>query len=80
MDTVGLRELRQNASEIVRRVEAGESLMITVSGREAAVLRPAADRTWRRWDDVRDVFAGPADPDWEQDRDLVDGSLRDPWA
>jgi prevent-host-death family protein len=33
MDRVGLRELRQQANEIVRRVEAGESSVVTVSGR-----------------------------------------------
>lgn len=80
MDTVGLRELRQHASELVRRVEAGETLTITVSGRPAAVLRPAADRTWRRHADIADVFAGPPDPAWETDRARLDDELRDPWV
>jgi prevent-host-death family protein len=78
MREVGLRELRQNASELIRSVEAGETVTVTVSGRPAAVLSPVASRTWRRWEDVRDVFEGPVDPDWEGDRDLVDHSLRDP--
>ncbi|MGW7681893.1 type II toxin-antitoxin system Phd/YefM family antitoxin [Kribbella sp. NPDC054772] len=38
MDTFGLRELRQHASDPVRRAEAGDHLVITVSGRPAAVL------------------------------------------
>jgi prevent-host-death family protein len=76
---VGLRELRQNASDLVRRAEAGEILTITVAGRPAAVLGPIAPRTWRSWDDVADVFTGEADPDWEADRDLLDHSPRDPW-
>ena len=79
MDTVGLRELRQDASELVRRVENGEHIDITVSGRLAARLVPATPRTWRRWDDVADAFAGPGDPAWRQDRDLVDQSLANPW-
>src|SRR6266566_537840 len=37
---VGLRELRQNASDIVRRVEAGDTVTVTVSGRPAARIVP----------------------------------------
>ncbi|MGD9703554.1 MAG: type II toxin-antitoxin system Phd/YefM family antitoxin, partial [Acidimicrobiia bacterium] len=33
MTSVGLRELRQDASELVRRVENGEEIEITVAGR-----------------------------------------------
>lgn len=80
MTTVGLRELRQNASEIVRRVEAGETVTITVSGRPAAVMRGVADRAWRRHEDIADLFTGPEDPQWLRDRDLLDGRPRDPWS
>jgi prevent-host-death family protein len=79
-DTVGLRELRQNASDLVRRVGAGEEITITVSGRPSARLVPARPTQWRAWADIADLFRGPADPDWERDRDLVDHDLRDPWA
>ncbi len=40
MVEIGLREVRQNASELVRRAQAGERLTITVSGRPAASLGP----------------------------------------
>jgi len=79
MSEVGLRELRQNASDLVRRAESGEHVTITVAGRPAAVIGPVTSRTWRRWDDVAAVFTGPADPDWADDRDLVDGAVQDPW-
>lgn len=79
METVGLRELRQAASEIVRRVEDGEEIEITVSGRLAARMVPAAPRRWQRWNDVAEVFAGRPDPDWERDRDPVDHSPANPW-
>lgn len=80
MGSVGLRELRQEASELVRRVEAGEEVTITVAGRPSARLVAAAPRRWRTWDDVLDLFQGPADPAWEQDRGSVDQAIRDPWA
>jgi prevent-host-death family protein len=79
MGEVGLREMRQNASELVRRAEAGEQVTITVAGRPAAVLGPVSPRAWRRWDDIADIFTGPADPDWDSDRELLDDSLVDPW-
>lgn len=79
MGTVGLRELRQQASELLRRVEAGEEVTITVAGRPSARLVPIAPRTWRTYDDVADVFSGRPDPEWETDRDRIDQQLRDPW-
>jgi prevent-host-death family protein len=60
---VGLRDVRQNASDIVRRVEAGESFVVTVSGRPAARLIPVGGRRWRRWDEVAAVLAGPGAPE-----------------
>lgn len=77
---VGLRELRQDASDLVRRAQSGEEITITVSGRPSARLVPAAPTQWRRWDDIAELFAGPADPDWEHDRDMVGDDLRDPWS
>ena len=78
MTVVGLRELRQQASELLRRVEAGEEVTITVAGRASARLVPATTRTWRTWDDVEELFTGSTDPTWQHDRDLIDSHLIDP--
>ncbi|WAX58947.1 type II toxin-antitoxin system prevent-host-death family antitoxin [Jatrophihabitans cynanchi] len=80
MERVGLRELRQDASELVRRVEAGEQIDITVSGRLAARLVPARPKRWLAWEDVADAFAGGPDGDWDRDRELIDQSVADPWV
>lgn len=40
MTSVGVRELRQRASELLRRVEAGESIEVTDRGRPVALLTP----------------------------------------
>jgi prevent-host-death family protein len=77
--TVGLRELRQDASELVRRAERGEEVGITVAGRLAARMVPPTPRRWQRWADVADLFAGRPDADWERDRTLVDQSVVNPW-
>jgi prevent-host-death family protein len=40
MTSVGIRELRQRASGLLRRVEAGETIEITDRGRPVAVISP----------------------------------------
>lgn len=40
MDRIGIRELRQNASEYVRRAERGETIEVTDRGRPVARLSP----------------------------------------
>lgn len=80
MSTVGLRELRQNASDLVRRVEEGEEITITVAGRPGARLVPATPRAWRQWADIAELFSGPADGTWEADRDRIAQDVRDPWT
>ena len=42
MGSIGIRELRQSASEYLRRVEAGEIFEVTDRGRPVAVLSPIA--------------------------------------
>lgn len=40
MASVGVRELRQRASELLRRVEDGETIEVTDHGRPVALLTP----------------------------------------
>jgi prevent-host-death family protein len=80
MGEVGLRELRQNASEVVRRVEAGEQITVTVSGRAAARLVPAGGRRWRRYAEVADLLAGPGAPGIADDASALDHAVQDPFA
>ena len=75
MVVVGLRELRQQASELVRRVEAGEEVTITRHGKEVV----AAPRAWRPYSAVAELFDGVADADWTDDRQAVDDALLDRW-
>jgi prevent-host-death family protein len=79
MARTGLRELRQQASELVRRAEQGETITVTVNGREVAQLIPIRQRQWRRGSDVAVIFTGPADVDWAADRERLDQGIRDPF-
>ncbi len=40
MERIGIRELRQNASEWLRRAQAGERIEVTKRGQVVAVLGP----------------------------------------
>jgi prevent-host-death family protein len=40
MKTIGVRQLRQRASEYLRRVEAGSTVEVTARGRAVALLVP----------------------------------------
>jgi prevent-host-death family protein len=78
--TTGLRELRQQASDLVRQAEAGETITVTVSGREVAELGPVRRNRWRRSADLAELFAGPAQAPGDSVGESVDGRPADPFA
>ena len=43
MDSVGVRELRQNASKVLDRVKSGEVIEVTERGNPVAFIAPIAD-------------------------------------
>ncbi len=47
MESIGIRELRQNASKYVKRAGAGERIEITDRGLTVATLGPASKDRWR---------------------------------
>jgi prevent-host-death family protein len=77
--TISHEELRSNVTKVLRRVEAGEELMITVSGRPVASLGPAKGRCWVPSSQLTELWSAPADPTVAADLERLDGGLRDPW-
>lgn len=65
MTRVGIRELRQRASELLRLVAAGETIEVTDRGRPVAVLAPLPERgaleRLRAAGDVSSATAGLGD-------------------
>ena len=45
MASIGVRELRQRASELLRRVAQGETIEVTDRGRRVAILSPPPEGT-----------------------------------
>ena len=72
----GIREIKDNLSEYVRRAEAGDRIAVTAHGRVVAMLVPADEeargrRRTRLEQMIADGRARPA---------LEDGNLPDDWA
>ncbi|CAN5238484.1 hypothetical protein BH09ACT5_BH09ACT5_22860 [soil metagenome] len=84
MTSVGLRELKQNPSEVVARAEHGETIVITVQGRPVAQLVPLVPQR-RRWmpaeELARELEGLEPDPTLAAELDaLRDGdTIIDPW-
>ena len=67
MGDIPARDLRNNVSGVLRRVEAGERVRVTVSGRPVAQLGPLPGRPQTiAWE----VFLAGAD-DWRADSGLA---------
>ena len=80
---IPVRELRNRVSEVLRRVEAGETLEVTVNDRPVAVLMPRSTRPATM--PTQAFLAGlvQADPDLRRDLEtqLTESTddLADPW-
>lgn len=87
--TISQRELRNDNADIMRRVERGESFVVTRNGVPIARVVPHRDTAKRRFVPVEDVVRALAGlGDWgsaEFDREqaaldaAVDDAVRDPW-
>ncbi len=79
MSDVASRELRNSTRSLLDRVEAGETLTITVDGRPTAVLAPIGRRPrWVTRDEfVSNVLTFQADPALTADLDELAGEMTD---
>jgi prevent-host-death family protein len=77
-EQIGLRELRQNASDVVRRAENGTDFEVTVNGRAAVRLSSVQPKVWRGPADLAVIYAGPHWGD-AASRDELDQAIDDPW-
>jgi prevent-host-death family protein len=77
------RELRNHTAEVLRRVEEGERVEITVNGRPVAELGPIdTRREFVPSDELRRKLAGvlPADDPLAEELKAADTPARDPFA
>lgn len=62
MERIGVRELRQNASKYLKRVEAGETIEVSDRGRPVARIVPIGLTGWDRLVAEGRVRHGEGDP------------------
>lgn len=83
MTDVASRELRNNTRAVLARVEAGESITITVDGRAVATLEPVRRRrSWMtREEFVREILTHQADPGLREELQALNPDTTDdiPW-
>jgi len=79
MSEVASRDLRNQTRALLDRVEAGESLTVTVDGRPVAVLQPVGRRPlWvSRNEFASQVLPRQADPGLGADLDELGGEMTD---
>jgi prevent-host-death family protein len=70
--TISQRQLRNDNGEIMRRVEAGESFVITRHGVPVGELRPLARRRFVPKDEVLEAFRGAPTIDYTELRADLD--------
>lgn len=80
MTVIPQKELRNQVGAVLRRVEGGETLTVTVSGRPVARLSPIRHRRWVSGDDLAAVWAGPAPTGMESDLAGLGGAVADPFV
>jgi prevent-host-death family protein len=73
--TISQRQLRNDNGEIMRRVEAGESFIVTRNGVPIGELTPLKRRQFVPKDEVLEAFRGAPKIDYEQLRDDLDAIL-----
>lgn len=83
MTMVGARDLRNDTAGLLRRVQAGEEVVITVRGQPVAQLvplRPARRRWLPRAEVALRLLSGQADPGLRSDLAQLAGETTDDLA
>ncbi len=65
---------------MLRRVEAGETLTVSVAGREVAEISPVRKRRWVSGPALDRVWRGPTPRGLEEDLARMDAAVVDPYA
>ena len=80
MSDIAQKELRNQVGEVLRRVEAGETLTVTGAGRPVAELGPAHRRRWVGGATLAAIWLGKAPRGLEADLERLPAGVVDPFA
>ncbi|HVX19832.1 MAG TPA: type II toxin-antitoxin system prevent-host-death family antitoxin [Acidimicrobiales bacterium] len=80
MTTIPQKMLRNEVGAVLRRVEAGETMTVTVAGRPVAELVPTGRRHWVSGAALASVWRTPAPRGLAEDLRGLEAGLADPFA
>ncbi len=80
MSSIPQKELRNQVGAVLRRVEAGETLTVTVAGRPVAELGPAHRRRWVSGAALAGIWHTRAPRGLDTDLETVPAGIVDPFA
>ncbi len=80
MDTIPQKDLRNDVGAVLRRVEAGEHLVVTVAGRPVAELSPVQRHRWVSGAALTQIWRNPAPRRLDADLEALGAALTDPFA
>lgn len=80
MTDIAQKVLRNQVGEVLRRVEAGETLTVTVAGRPVAELGPPHRRRWVRGPALAGIWRGAAPQGLDTDLEGLPAGVVDPFA
>lgn len=82
MEKVGVRQLRQNPTPVLRALKAGVEVAVTVNGRFVARMVPFDAVEWVDGTRVGQVFAAQVDDEWaaELKTSRRAEAVDDPWS
>lgn len=80
MESIPQKELRNQVGEVLRRVETGETLTVTVAGRPVAELSPVGRRRWIAGEDLARVWRGPVPRGLDEDLAGLGATVADPFT
>lgn len=78
-DIIPQKELRNDVGRVLRRVEAGDVVTVTVAGRPVAELHPVRRRTWVSGPALEAVFRSEPPQSLIDDLVRLEADLTDPF-
>ncbi|HTQ22931.1 type II toxin-antitoxin system prevent-host-death family antitoxin [Mycobacterium sp.] len=82
MEKVGIRELRQNPAPVLKAVEAGAEVTVSVSGRPVARIVPLESPAWVDGERAARIYGVAVDALWESELRMAreEDTVDDPWS
>lgn len=73
--TISVGRLRQNPTDMIRRVKEGAEYVLTDHGTPVARIVPHSKAAWVSTETMLDALGSAVDPEWARDLEKLRGSV-----